>query len=157
MNLMDGRADRSSGSAHASSHEPGESGHRLVVTIDGPAGTGKSSVARKVAERLGLFVLDTGASHSSLTTLGLELLPGRGARATPSYRRVRTVGGSGVAVQEVRNLVMRCSEARFLQVALPVVDRGLPSLFPVHGVLGIDLLSRCRVTLDRGRVRLTAL
>ena len=33
----------------------------VIVTMDGPAGTGKSSVAWKLAQRLGLEVLDTGA------------------------------------------------------------------------------------------------
>jgi hypothetical protein len=102
------------------------------------------------------FVLDTGASHSSLTALGLSRIPGGDERAVPSFRRVRTVGGGLVAVKEVRDLVLRCSDARFLQVTLPVVNRGRAEVFPVHGVLGIDLLSRCRVTLDRGRARLTA-
>ena len=103
------------------------------------------------------FVLDTGASHSSLTTLGLQAMPRGEERAVASFRRVRTVGGGIVAVREVRDLVLRCSDARFLRVTLPVVNRGDSTLFPVHGVLGIDLLSRCRVTLDRGRARLTAL
>ncbi len=103
------------------------------------------------------FVLDTGASHSSLTTLGLDKLPDGKSRAVASFRRVRTVGGGLIAVREVRDLVIRCSNARFLRVTLPVVDRGRSDLFPVHGVLGVDLLSRCRVTLDRGRARLTAL
>ncbi len=103
------------------------------------------------------FVLDTGASHSSLTTLGLQELPRGEERAVASFRRIRTVGGGLVAVREVRDLVLRCSDARFLRVTLPVVNRGTSNLFPVHGVLGIDLLSRCRVTLDRGRARLTAL
>ncbi|MGK0303643.1 MAG: hypothetical protein ACI89X_004541 [Planctomycetota bacterium] len=103
------------------------------------------------------FVLDTGASHSSLTTLGLQEMPRGEERAVVSFRRVRTVGGGLVAVREVRDLVLRCSDARFLRVTLPVVNRGTSNLFPVHGVLGIDLLSRCRVTLDRGRARLTAL
>jgi len=102
------------------------------------------------------FVLDTGASHSSLTTAGVGALPGGDARTVPSFRRVRTVGGGLVAVREVRDLVLRCSEARFLGVTLPVVPRAASSLFPVHGVLGVDLLSRCRVTLDRGRARLLA-
>lgn len=102
------------------------------------------------------FVLDTGASHSSLTTLGLDAMRGRERRAVPSFRRVRTVGGGLVAVREVTGLVVRCSDARFVRVTLPVIDRGRSLLFPVHGVLGVDLLSRCRVTLDRGRARLTA-
>jgi cytidylate kinase len=37
-----------------------------VVAIDGPAGSGKSTVARRVAERLGLAYLDTGAMYRSV-------------------------------------------------------------------------------------------
>lgn len=104
------------------------------------------------------FVLDTGASHSSLSSAGVQRLPGGDSRAVPSYRRVRTLGGGTVAVREVRDLVLRCSDARFADVTLPVVARGAgDALFPVHGVLGVDLLSRCRLTFDRGRARLTAL
>lgn len=103
------------------------------------------------------FVLDTGASHSSMTPEGLLALPGGEGRAVPSFRRVRTVGGSILAVREVRDLVLRCSEARFVSVTLPVVPRAAGVLFPVHGVLGVDLLCRCRVTLDRGRARILGL
>jgi cytidylate kinase len=38
----------------------------MVITIDGPAGTGKSSVARAVAERLGFDFLDTGAMYRAI-------------------------------------------------------------------------------------------
>jgi cytidylate kinase len=37
------------------------------VAIDGPAGAGKSTVARKVAERLGLTYVDTGAMYRAIT------------------------------------------------------------------------------------------
>ena len=36
---------------------------RFIVTIDGPAGTGKSTVAHWLAKRLGLEFLDTGAMY----------------------------------------------------------------------------------------------
>jgi CMP/dCMP kinase len=38
----------------------------VVVAIDGPAGSGKSTVARRVAERAGLRYLDTGATYRAL-------------------------------------------------------------------------------------------
>ncbi len=38
-----------------------------VIAIDGPAGSGKSTVARAVAERLGLEYLDTGAMYRAVT------------------------------------------------------------------------------------------
>ncbi len=44
----------------------------LVVAIDGPSGSGKSSVARAVAARLGLRYLDTGAMYRALTWWVLE-------------------------------------------------------------------------------------
>ena len=43
----------------------------MVITIDGPAGTGKSTVALAVAERLGFDFLDTGAMYRAV---GLEAL-----------------------------------------------------------------------------------
>jgi cytidylate kinase len=44
----------------------------MIIAIDGPAGAGKSTVARKLAERLGLRYLDTGAMYRALTWLALE-------------------------------------------------------------------------------------
>lgn len=41
----------------------------MIVTIDGPAGAGKSSIARQVADQLGFEFLDTGALYRA-TTLG---------------------------------------------------------------------------------------
>src|SRR5262245_43676387 len=39
----------------------------MIVTIDGPAGAGKSSAARALAQRLGFEVLDTGAMYRAVT------------------------------------------------------------------------------------------
>jgi cytidylate kinase len=44
----------------------------MIVAIDGPAGAGKSTVARLLAERLGFRYLDTGAMYRALTWLALE-------------------------------------------------------------------------------------
>lgn len=38
-----------------------------IITIDGPAGAGKSTVARSLARRMGIFYLDTGAMYRALT------------------------------------------------------------------------------------------
>src|SRR5208283_2002445 len=43
-----------------------------VVTIDGPAGAGKSSVARRLADRLGWRFLDTGAMYRVVTLAALR-------------------------------------------------------------------------------------
>ncbi|MFA9477324.1 (d)CMP kinase [Phycisphaerales bacterium AB-hyl4] len=45
---------------------------RLIVTLDGPAGSGKSTVARMLADRLGVEFLDTGAMYRGLTAKALD-------------------------------------------------------------------------------------
>jgi cytidylate kinase len=45
---------------------------QLIVAIDGPAGAGKSTVARGLAERLGFRYLDTGAMYRALAWFALE-------------------------------------------------------------------------------------
>jgi cytidylate kinase len=44
----------------------------MILTIDGPAGAGKSSVTRKLAERLGFQFLDTGAMYRAVTWAAME-------------------------------------------------------------------------------------
>jgi cytidylate kinase len=44
----------------------------MIVTLDGPAGAGKSSAARAVATRLGWCYLDTGAMYRSITLMALD-------------------------------------------------------------------------------------
>ena len=65
----------------------------MVIAIDGPAGAGKSTVARAVARELGFTYLDTGAMYRAV---------GRGARPTRdpapagAERRAKQVGGRGL-------------------------------------------------------------
>jgi cytidylate kinase len=44
----------------------------MIVAIDGPAGAGKSTVAQRLAERLGFRYLDTGAMYRALTWLAIQ-------------------------------------------------------------------------------------
>jgi len=44
----------------------------MIVTIDGPAGAGKSTVARQLADRLGFRFLDTGAMYRAVTLAALR-------------------------------------------------------------------------------------
>ena len=69
----------------------------MIVAIDGPAGAGKSTVARALAERLGFRYLDTGAMYRALTWLALQ----RGARL-----------GDGDALGRARARRTRCASTR---------------------------------------------
>lgn len=44
----------------------------IIITIDGPAGTGKSTVARMLASRLGLDFLDTGAMYRAAAAIMID-------------------------------------------------------------------------------------
>jgi len=44
----------------------------MIVTIDGPAGAGKSTIARKLARRLGFRFLDTGAMYRAVAWAAME-------------------------------------------------------------------------------------
>lgn len=52
--------------AHGNTEQP------VIITIDGPAGSGKSTTARKLAARLGIPYLDTGAMYRVVTLAALE-------------------------------------------------------------------------------------
>jgi len=62
----------------------------VIVTIDGPAGTGKSSVAHALALRLGLDFLDTGAMYRAVTLAALR--EGVDLRDEPSVAALATAG-----------------------------------------------------------------
>jgi len=44
----------------------------MIIAIDGPAGSGKTTVARLLAKSLGIFYLDTGATYRALTYSALK-------------------------------------------------------------------------------------
>jgi cytidylate kinase len=44
----------------------------MVVAVDGPSGSGKSSISKKSAEKMGLSFLDTGAMYRALTWFCLK-------------------------------------------------------------------------------------
>ena len=66
----------------------------LVITIDGPAGAGKSTVAQKVAARLGLIYVDSGATYRAAALKVLEA----GVDPQDEAAVARLVGGSDVRV-----------------------------------------------------------
>jgi CMP/dCMP kinase len=82
----------------------------LVVAIDGPSGSGKSSTSRGVARRLGLRYLDTGAMYRAMTWWMLQ---------------------HGVAADDPAAVAQRCGE--------PVIETGIDPDAPTIAVGGVDV------------------
>ena len=63
--------------------------HRFIITIDGAAGTGKSTVAQELARRLGTDCLDTGAMYRAVAVLAVEqnITPSDGATLAVAIRK----------------------------------------------------------------------
>ena len=59
----------------------------ITIAIDGPAGSGKSTVSKALATRLGIGYLDTGAMYRALTWYcldrGIDLAEGEAVAAAP--------------------------------------------------------------------------
>ncbi len=64
------RADQPAPTQRAANHPAAT--QPLIVTIDGPAGAGKSTVAKRLAERFGLLNLETGAMYRAFALKALE-------------------------------------------------------------------------------------
>ncbi|MDQ1460597.1 MAG: CMP/dCMP kinase [Actinomycetota bacterium] len=79
----------------------------IVIAIDGPSGTGKSTVARGVAAALSLPVLDTGAMYRAVTLAALEAeVPLDDAEACAAIARqcVVTLEDGGVTLLDGRDV-----------------------------------------------------
>src|SRR5215469_3517899 len=71
---------------------------KLTIAIDGPAGSGKSSVARIVAQRLGYLYLDSGAMYRAL---GLKALQGGGIALTSEHELTALARDTSIELQPV--------------------------------------------------------
>jgi CMP/dCMP kinase len=97
----------------------------MIVAIDGPAGAGKSSVAKALAEKLGFHYLDTGAMYRALTWLalheGIPLDDGPALEALAGAHPVAFADGGRVAIAG-EDVTERIREPE-IDAAVPVVAR----------------------------------
>lgn len=120
----------------------------LVITIDGPSGTGKSTAARLLARRLGYLYLDTGAMYRAVALnalqkkvsladrSGLTRMAGRSRiafRMDPGHRLRVLLDGSDVT-EAIRR--PEISEAASLVATVPGVRRALVRQQRILGARG---------------------
>jgi len=65
-----------------------------LITIDGPAGSGKSTIGEQLARRLGYLYIDTGAMYRAVTWLALQ----EGVDSTDGPALARLAQHAGIAI-----------------------------------------------------------
>ncbi|MDA0253367.1 MAG: (d)CMP kinase [Planctomycetota bacterium] len=96
----------------------------MIVTIDGPAGAGKSTVAREVAARLGWCYLDTGAMYRAVALVALERgLPLEDAQPLAEMAESLPIDfQAGRVFLEGRDVSAEIRSDRVTQATRPVAD-----------------------------------
>ncbi|MCU0302832.1 MAG: (d)CMP kinase [Thermoanaerobaculales bacterium] len=90
------------------STQPSENPRPLIIAIDGPAGAGKSTVARRLADRLGVPYIDTGAMYRAVGLLAIR------AGLTPPFDETADGELETLAGDHSIELVGRGDEVRVL-------------------------------------------
>jgi cytidylate kinase len=116
----------------------------MIVAIDGPAGSGKSTVARKLAARLGFRYLDSGALYRAVTLAALD----QGVDLDSGPRLGELAAGLGVTLEPDRRVLLGrrdvTEEIRSERVSASV------SKVSAHGEVRAAMLSMQRAAAARG-------
>ena len=122
-----------------------DDGGPLVVAIDGPSGSGKSSTARAVAQRLGLAYLDTGAMYRAATWLVLHsAVPAEETDAVAALVRAADIDiDTDPTAPTIRINGSDVTEA----IREPVVSAAVSSI-ATHLAVRADLVTRQRAIIE---------
>ena len=93
-------------------------GSQATIAIDGPAGSGKSTVARRIAEKLGLLYLDSGAMYRAVTLLAI-----RGGLAADSPELLEQVKACHIEFEDNGKTILLNAEDVSVQIRTPAVNR----------------------------------
>jgi CMP/dCMP kinase len=118
----------------------------MIVAIDGPAGAGKSTVARRLAERLGFRYLDTGAMYRALTWLALQ----RGLPLAEGERLGRLAAENPITVDEENRVSIADTDVT-ASIRKSDIDRMVP-VVARHPQVRTVMRERQRELADDGNV-----
>ena len=93
-------------------------GSQVTIAMDGPAGSGKSTVARRVAEKLGLLYLDSGAMYRAVTLLTLQE-----GLAADSSKLIDRVKACHIEFTDNGRTLLLNGEDVSVQIRTPAVNR----------------------------------
>ena len=127
---------------------PGD--HKILVAIDGPAGAGKSTIAARLAHRLGVPYLDTGAMYRAVALLALRdglptaLDEAAAARVVELMENHRIEVSSGVTGNRIEidgddvSSEIRTPECSLMASAVSAIPEVRHALVPMQRRLGLE-------------------
>ena len=93
-------------------------GSQGTIAMDGPAGSGKSTVSRRVAERLGLLYLDSGAMYRAVTLLAIA-----DGLTADSPKLIARVKACHIEFRDNGRTILLNTEDVSTQIRTPAVNR----------------------------------
>lgn len=123
----------------------GEMRQMLRITIDGPAGAGKSTVARELAQALGYTYLDTGAMYRTLALAALR------EDISPEDPQALAQLLSSIHIEVQRGRILLDGEDVADEIREPAIDR-IVSRVAAHPVVRTQLVERQRAIAEHGGV-----
>lgn len=134
--------------ANHTSTSPIERKHCMIVAIDGPAGSGKSTIAKEIARQLGFNKLDTGAMYRAVTFAaldrGIDLDDEAAIDALAEQIEIRFTNGTG----EDTRLTIDGQDAS-AAIRTPQVDANVSKVSAYPGVRAAMLIHQRRAAEDR--------
>ena len=94
----------------------------MIIGIDGPAGSGKTTAARLLAKKLGIFYLDTGATYRALTLKALK------EKIDLSDKTALKDLASGLDLKIDENAVYLKGEDVSSQIRTPLIDKNISTI-----------------------------
>ena len=120
----------------------------MIVAIDGPAGSGKSTIAKEIARQLGFNKLDTGAMYRAVTFAaldrGIDLDDEAAIDALAEQIEIRFTNGTG----EDTRLTIDGQDAS-VAIRTPQVDANVSKVSAYPGVRAAMLIHQRRAAEDR--------